>query len=215
MELKNLYHGREIKFYDELMSLRSGLLDDFYRAHPSFKDIQSYSGVMSVKGDMKCEVLRYCPDQMSKVNIPGDTLNEDQTKLKYPTAYHGILLKFPEAMLSGYSVLFPDSVIGRHTDVEYRNNTHIKIHIPLSIPPGDLGFEVAGETADWSDLFAFDTQKLHSAWNNTKEPRIVFIFDLPRSLCGLPDGIPWTWKDGNQLPPFSKTEILRPTADHK
>jgi hypothetical protein len=215
MKLKNIYHGREIKFYDELMALRSGLLDDFYQAHPTFKNIQSYSGVMSVKGDMKCEVLRYSHEQMSKVNPPGDTLNEDQTKSKYPTAYHGILSRFPEAMLSGYSILFPNSVIGRHTDVEYRKNTHIKIHIPLSIPNGDLGLEVAGEVVDWSDLFAFDTQKLHSAWNNTTEPRIVFLFDLPRSLCDIPNGVPWTWEDGAMLPPFSKTEILRPMADSK
>jgi hypothetical protein len=197
------------------MSLRPGLLDDFYRTHPSFKNVQSYSGVMSIKGDLKGEMLRYQLDQITEINKPGNTLNDNETKLKYPTAYHKILTRFPEAILAGYSVLFPNSVIGRHTDVEYRNNTHIKIHIPLSIPKGDLGLEVAGEIVDWSDLFAFDTQKLHSAWNNTKEPRIVFIFDLPRAVCDIPNGIPWTWEDGNGLPPFLKTEILRSTADIK
>jgi hypothetical protein len=205
MQLKNIYFGQEIKIYQELVALQPKLLLDFLTAHADFTTVKPYSGVMPLSGEMQVSVIRYNNNAMDLVNVPAKiTANAESL---YPTAFN-LVSQYPDCKMAAYSILYPDSIIGRHTDVEFRSNTHIKIHIPLSIPTGDIGFEVAGETADWSDLFAFDTQKMHSAWNNTTEPRIVFIFDLPRALCNLPDGIPWTWKDGASLAPFPKTEFV-------
>jgi hypothetical protein len=133
---------------------------------------------------------------------------EGNTRENFPTAYTHILDRFPDCIFATYGVMMPHSVIVRHTGAENRNGKYIRIHIPLIVPEGDIGFEVACEEVDWSDIFGFNNQKLHSAWNNTEHPRLVFVFDILRSTCDLPLGIPWSKEDNDLTPRFPKTEIV-------
>ncbi|HKS58163.1 MAG TPA: aspartyl/asparaginyl beta-hydroxylase domain-containing protein, partial [Steroidobacteraceae bacterium] len=59
------------------------------------------------------------------------------------------------------------------------NNTRLIVHLPLIIPPG-CGFRVGGEEREWQPgkAFVFDDTIEHTAWNDSDEPRAVFIFDI-------------------------------------
>jgi hypothetical protein len=208
VERKKIYRGKEFKYHSEFMSLVPGLTADFLNMHPEFTNLLEFDGLPPhTAGKYKVSLLTYKNDQMPGYN-PGFVGNEtlDSNKEHYPTAYKHIIEKFSDCTLAGYGVLFPHSVITRHTGPENRTGEYIRIHIPLIIPEGDIGFEVAGEEVDWTDLFAFDNQRVHSAWNNTNQPRLCFIVDLLRTTCNLPNGIPWTYELDCDTPPFPKGE---------
>ena len=48
----------------------------------------------------------------------------------------------------------------------------------------------------WDEVWGFDNQSLHSAWNYTNERRLVFIFDLDRNFLGLPSAPKRIFKNG-------------------
>ena len=215
IERKIIYRGNEFKFYNELMALRQELTDDFLKTHPEFNGLTELEILPPhTPGKMKGAMLfyNYDPEQMDYKNFSLDVTNKsvvkiaDNVETMYPTAWNKIIKQFPEITQAGYSVLYPHSVIRRHTGPENRSGKYIRVHIPVIVPNGDIGFEVAGEEVDWSDLFAFDNQRVHSAWNNTDHHRVVFIIDLPRSICDLPDGTPWAWELDEHTPAFPKGE---------
>jgi hypothetical protein len=194
LELKNIYRGTEIKFYDYFMSLRQGLIEDFFKNHPNFENMfvgqsgDQYPKLESWRGSMLKNTYYGSKKYKHQGNLDK---NEKELATKFPTAY-SILKKFGDNCdLVAYALLSPHSVIRRHTDVENRKNTFIHIHIPLIIPDGDVGLEVNGEEVYWNDLFAFNDQELHSAWNNTEENRLIFMVYLPRTLLDIPPGKLW------------------------
>lgn len=75
-----------------------------------------------------------------------------------------------------FSILDARTRIPPHTGV---NNTRLIVHLPLIIPPG-CGFRVGGEQREWrpGQAFVFDDTIEHTAWNDSDEPRAVFIFDI-------------------------------------
>jgi aspartyl/asparaginyl beta-hydroxylase (cupin superfamily)/Tfp pilus assembly protein PilF len=75
-----------------------------------------------------------------------------------------------------FSILDAKTRIPPHTGV---NNTRLIVHLPLIIPPG-CGFRVGGEQREWQPgkAFVFDDTIEHTAWNDSDEPRAVFIFDI-------------------------------------
>lgn len=58
-------------------------------------------------------------------------------------------------------------------------NARLICHLPLIVPPG-CGFRVGGETRAWRDgeLLAFDDTVEHEAWNDSRDDRIILIFDV-------------------------------------
>ena len=90
-----------------------------------------------------------------------------------------------------YSILAPRSAILRHTGPENRSGRFIRIHIPLIVPEGDVFLEVDGEEVTWKDLFGFNNQYAHSAYNLTDEWRLIFLIDIDRQRAGLPPGEPY------------------------
>ena len=77
-----------------------------------------------------------------------------------------------------FSVLEPHSRIEAHTGM---TNARAIAHFPLIVPP-DCGFRVAGETRSWvpGTALIFDDMKVHEAWNDSDEIRVVLIADLWR-----------------------------------
>lgn len=218
MELKNVYKGREIKFYDYLMSLRNDLIVDFFKQHPNYTGQDHWkTDCLSTPDGWGMSLLKYnhlnekdnyaikkerSEDRMSLIK------EHDEFKLRYPTAYSKIIDYWgADCNVAAYLTLHPGVTFKRHTDDDNRDNKFIRIHIPLIIPEGDVGLEVYGEQLDWADLLAFNNQKTHSVWNWTDQPRLIFLFDLSRSVCGIPPDAPWDReRDEINAPRFPKTE---------
>jgi aspartyl/asparaginyl beta-hydroxylase (cupin superfamily) len=75
-----------------------------------------------------------------------------------------------------FSRLEPRTRIPPHTG---SSNTRLTVHIPL-IVPGGCGFRVGSEVREWhpGTALIFDDTIEHEAWNDSDEPRVVFIFDI-------------------------------------
>ena len=63
-------------------------------------------------------------------------------------------------------------------------------------------FECEGYEINWDELFGFNNQLVHSAYNYTNEIRVVYIFDIDRSAIGLPMGKPYDYIREQSIPPF-------------
>lgn len=222
MKAKEIYRGKEIKFYDKFMALKEGLIKDYINYNPNFgsktagDDLSSYGTETTavIFKNYVPSLLKYDITKMKSVNegLVGRDQWEGNNRDNFPTAYK-LFDEFLECSFANYGLLMPHSVICRHTGPENRDGKFIRIHIPLIIPEGDIGFEVACEEVDWSDIFAFNNQRVHSAWNNTNFSRLVFFFDLPRSICDMPPGIPYTPVLNRNTPRFLKGEM--PERDRK
>lgn len=79
----------------------------------------------------------------------------------------------PAAM---FSALQPKTRIPPHTGVA---NTRLVVHLPLVVPPG-CGFRVGNETRQWHEgqAWVFDDTIEHEAWNDSEQPRVIFICDV-------------------------------------
>jgi aspartate beta-hydroxylase len=82
-------------------------------------------------------------------------------------------LRSPSAM---YSALMPHTRIPPHTGVA---NFRLVVHLPLILPPG-CGFRVGGEQREWrmGEGWVFDDTIEHEAWNESDQPRYIFIADI-------------------------------------
>lgn len=67
-------------------------------------------------------------------------------------------------------------------------NARLICHLPLIVPP-NCGFRVGGETRLWEEgkLLIFDDTVEHEAWNDSREDRIILIFDCWRPEIGPED----------------------------
>lgn len=77
-----------------------------------------------------------------------------------------------------FSLLRPGARIAAHTGMF---NTRLICHLPL-IVPSDCYFRVGNDVRQWQPgkLFIFDDTIEHEAWNDSKEDRVVLIFDIWR-----------------------------------
>lgn len=77
-----------------------------------------------------------------------------------------------------FSLLRADARITPHTGT---HNARLICHLPLIVPPG-CGFRVGNEVREWEEgkLLIFDDTIEHEAWNDSKEDRVVLIFDIWR-----------------------------------
>jgi hypothetical protein len=82
-------------------------------------------------------------------------------------------LRSPAAL---FSALQPRTRIPPHTGVA---NFRLLVHLPLVLPPG-CGFRVGSETREWrlGEAWVFDDTIEHEAWNDSDEPRYIFICDI-------------------------------------
>lgn len=218
LELKNIYRGKEIKFYDFFKENQQGLVDDFLKLNPEWLTVHDKIAYQTEFGDMHNTngYNDYEQNIISKKdgwNILGfisqfDNKVRDQYRDQYPTAFKLIDFFGQDCKIASYSTFEAGNILRRHSGPENRLAKNIRIHIPLIVPQGDIGLEVHGEEVHWDDIFAFNNQKAHSAWNLTTQRRLIFIIDLTRELCELPPAPPWFLGCNNDAPPFPKTDTI-------
>jgi hypothetical protein len=211
LEKKNIYRGREIKEYDYLMGLKDDLIKEFFELNPNYDSVKDWGGDHYTPGGWNLLLFKFTEeglDKPDKAEARRQMFEEGyQEARKYPTVWNKLLQHYgDDCITASYAVLEPGAVIKRHTGAENREAYNLRIHIPLIVPTGDIGMEVYGEFVDWSDLFGFDNQKIHSVWNLTQEKRLIFIIDLKRTILDLPQGDHWTQASEDNAPRFPKTE---------
>jgi hypothetical protein len=189
---KIIWTRDEIPIADELESLIPRLRDDFLNHHTDFyQDFASgtpYSNsnfsvdqTMSAPGVWKIQPIRY--------NLPDfNIVKEFDVENIYPTASAFTKKYAGHVGCATYNVLEGNSFLRRHTDPENRDRRFVRLHIPLIIPKGDLFFEVNGIEITWTNVFAFDNEQLHSAYNYSPNRRLIFLLELSRELLGFPPG---------------------------
>jgi hypothetical protein len=213
----------EIPIADKLLSLAPALTREFLAYHTDFIDGDFKRGtpysnadwgtpddaVKSSADAWKTDGLKYT---YKDKNVFVDKYKWlPQLRERYPTAVALTEEYGDDCPISAYSILESNSVIKRHTGMENRDNEFIRIHIPLIVPPGDIYFECEGVEIDWSDIWAFDNQLVHSAHNPTPHRRLVYLIDIRRSRLGLEVGEKYSEARQNAQPPFvrgAKPKVL-------
>lgn len=196
--VKTFWLKEEISIADELLSLAPKLTEEFLAYHTDFETEFTKAPLVeyvpSKNGSLKVELLKViCPShQYNNVGVINNTnyLNKE-IQQRYPTATSLIEKLGDKCSIAGYNILEPYGVVSRHSDVYNRDNKFLPIHIPLIIPDGDIFFEVNGIEIDWQDLFGFDNQLNHSAYNYTKKRRLIFMIDICRETFGIENGQPF------------------------
>lgn len=212
LDLKNVYRGREIKFYDFLKEKIKPLREEFLKHNPTwltsdcidfnrdtgeFYDRAYQDGAINKKDSWNLFVFK------TKFT---NTVIKQELRDQFPAAFSIIDFFGDDCTSATYSSFEPNLILRRHTGFENREAKNIRVHIPLIIPTGDLGLEVHGEEVHWEDIFAFNNQKAHSAWNLTNHRRLIFILDLKRTACDMPPAPAWFPGCNDDAPRFPKTE---------
>jgi Aspartyl/Asparaginyl beta-hydroxylase len=209
--VKTFWLREEIPIADELMSYAPKLLEEFLAFHDDFiegdfakgkpytNSIVDINAIQTRDYAWKIEGFKYT---FKAKDIYLNLLDDPDTIKRFPTAV-ALTKKYGDACPnSGYSILERDNIITRHTGVENRDNEYIRIHVPLLVPEGDIFFEVEGSEIDWSDLFGFDNQLVHSAHNLTNKRRLVYLIDINREYLGIPVGEKYSFSREKHCPPF-------------
>lgn len=223
--LKKIWLRSEIAVADELMALAPRLRDEFLARHDDFisgsfsrgvpielPTLPDPSALTTRMEAWKMDGLQY---RWQDANILKERYKEPKIQRRYPTACALLERLGDHCGCAGYSVLERQAVITRHTGVENRDNEYLRIHVPLIVPPGDIFFEVEGTEIDWSDIWGFDNQLVHSAHNLTDHRRLVFLIDLRRDYLGLPDQPPFDPHRESTIPPFRRGALPRQLHEHQ
>lgn len=203
----------EISIAEELLSLAPKLTEEFLNHHRDFIEGDFVKGVpyrnptfntndlQSKMDAWKTDPIKYT---YKPANIRFDRTKDASAKKIFPTAT-ALTQKYGEdCAISSYSIIESNSVITRHTGPENRSSEFLRIHIPLIVPEGDIFFECEGVEIDWSDLFGFDNQLIHSAHNYSNHRRLVYLIDISRKFLGLPLGQEYDPEREKHIPPFTR-----------
>lgn len=224
MTRKSIWLREEISIADELLSLVPALREEFLAYHTDFLEGEFSKGIPYVNplidispyktraDSWKIDPLKYTNPRHDFVL---DKTQKHEYQQRFPTAV-ALTNKYGTACpVSSYSILEHNAIIARHTGVENRDGLYIRIHIPLIVPPGDIFFEVEGVEIDWSDLFAFDNQFIHSAYNYTDKRRLVYLLDLDRKILGIEPGIKTDFTRFDTVPPFVRGQLPKMLHKHQ
>ncbi len=213
---KTIWHRNEIPIGDYLMSFQDKLREEFMEGFSSLEQAamtlghttldrpehnvgkSTYDNLVQEKTDRwrpnvdgwKNVPFKYTLKD-AKNNIERGVNDSDSIVQKCPTAFSLMQEYGDDCPILNYSILAPKSAILRHTGPENRSGRFIRIHIPLIVPEGDVFLEVNGEEVTWKDLFGFNNQYAHSAYNLTDEWRLIFLIDIDRERAGLQPGEPY------------------------
>ena len=226
--MKQFWLRDEIPVAEELSALIPALRRDFLNAHQEFVrgELNEYIPITEVSKTTANIIINNSKDTEltpwksnpikytdEKFGIYRNYYENPEVANKYPTATSLTKKYGDDCPISVYSILDRKSAILRHTGVENRDNEYIRIHVPLIVPDGDIYFECEGIEIDWSDIWGFNNQLLHSAYNNTDHLRVVYIIDLRRSAIGLPPEPKYDPEREKTIPPFVRGAL--PKLQHK
>ena len=98
-------------------------------------------------------------------------LNENRRRCPYTAE---TCARIPGMTDAGFSAFLPGTHLWPHHG---ENQGILRCHLPLLVPPGDLGLKVEGETRRWKagECIVFDDRRLHEAWNHGSDWRVVLI----------------------------------------
>ena len=193
--MKQYWLREEISIADELLALAPALTKEFLAYHTDFVDGDFVNGrpyvnstfdtneIQSKDAAWKMDLLRYT---YKEKNVKINSYTDPGIKERFPTATALTEKYADDCPISTYSILEKQSIITRHTGIENRDNEFLRIHVPLIVPEGDIFFECEGIEIDWSDIWGFNNQLVHSAHNHTDFRRLVFLIDIRRTAIGLP-----------------------------
>jgi hypothetical protein len=205
--------------FNYLIGFKENLIQDFLQGHSSLEEAIKVTKLSPIIGSYRTELMDIDISKLA-YNTAGPNLNGWRgvgsyvhKKLgheilfdfsNYPTA-NAIVEEFKGNVgIVTYVVLDPNTIIGRHTDNDNRDGEYLRIHIPLIIPEGDVFFECFGEITKWDDIFGFNNQLVHSAYNYTDKHRLVFVIDLRKTAIGLEPGEPFDEKWQIHAKPFKR-----------
>jgi hypothetical protein len=185
---------------DRLHSMIPGLITDFFQDFKTIEDRVLFDG-FSVNGSGKSDKTKnsqYGDNDAWQAVMLKFTNKYNNTKIvtpdldkKFPTAFKLINEIGDDCPVAFYSIMAPNTELHRHTGPENLDGKNIRVHIPLIIPEGDIFLEVDGEFVTWEDIFCFDNQYVHSAYNYSNEWRLIFLIDFTRESIGIPPGLPY------------------------
>jgi hypothetical protein len=214
-KMKKIWRGNEIPIAEHLMSYQTALREEFLSGSNSVKEAcEKYStdaldlrlfgisveestqfqGIVSKDsstgefefnlGGWKNVQFKYSRHD-DLIDFDFVRSDNDRVAKKYHTA-HNLVKEYGDlCSMASYSILAPQTILNRHTGPENRTGEYIRIHIPLIIPDGDLFLEASGEEVTWDNIWGFNNQHAHSAYNNSDEWRVIFMIDLNMASIGM------------------------------
>lgn len=214
-KMKKIWRGNEIPVAEYLMSYQTALREEFLAGTASVKEAcekyatdaldlrvfgvsieesTGYKGIVSKNADSgefefnlegwKSIQFKYARHD-NLVDFEINRSDNDRVAKRYPTAWNLVKQYGDCCPCASYSILAPQTVLNRHTGPENRTGEYIRIHIPLIIPDGDLFLEASGEEVTWDNIWGFNNQHAHSAYNNSDDWRVIFMIDLHMAHIGM------------------------------
>lgn len=212
-QLKKIWRGDELPVAQHLMSFQQALRDEFLSGCESLQEacekytinnldlrmfgvpvedtIKGIERKDPESGEFKRDINGWKAVQF-KYGRHDDLLDfefernpNDIIAKKYPTAYNLVKGYGEFCPIASYSILAPQTILHRHSGPENREGKFIRIHIPLIVPEGDVFLEASGEEVTWDNIWGFNNQHSHSAYNFTDEWRVIFMIDLDLEHIGM------------------------------
>lgn len=214
-KMKKIWRGDEIPISNSLMSYQQALRDEFLNGSSSVKeacekyatdalDLRLFGVSVEESTNFQGIVSKDVMTGKFEFNLGGwknvqfkysrhddlidfDFLRADNDRIakKYATAHNLVKEYGDNCSMASYSILAPQTILNRHTGPENRTGEYIRIHIPLIVPEGDLFLEASGEEVTWDNIWGFNNQHAHSAYNLTDEWRVIFMIDLKMAHIGM------------------------------
>lgn len=223
--IKAFWLREEISIADELLALAPALTEEFLAYHDTFADVNAptkltpYINPVLDVGRSLNKLDAWMTDSLKykypSANLDVKFFDDPEVSKRFPTATALTKKYLNDCLISSYSVITPNSIIYRHTGPENEDGKFLRIHVPLIIPEGDIFFECEGVEIDWTDIWAFDNQLLHSAHNYTNHRRLIYLIDIRRSALGIPDGSVIDLKRQIHLPPFERGKLPKILHKHQ
>ena len=191
--MKNCIKGKEFKHYDILKAAQEGLKKEFFAVYPGYHDPDNTFFVTGTEyllrpNSWKAYPIKYTAelyDSLEHNDVEEALKFIELHKEKFPTAGRLIEHFGDSVKTATYLVLAPHAGLDWHIDIENIDGAVCSVHVPLDIPEGDLGLEVEDEIIRWDDIFAYNSQKIHRAWNNSDKSRLIFLLDFTKDSCGV------------------------------
>lgn len=212
--VKMYWLREEIPIAEDLLSYVPKLTEEFLTYHEDFIEGSFSKGKPYRNATFDTNKFQTRMDAWKaegiKYTFEEANIYTDLSKKKadfFPTAIELTKKYNDHCSISSYSIIEANSSIVRHTGIENRSREYLRIHIPLIVPEGDIFFEVEGVEIDWSDIFGFDNQLIHSAHNNSPYRRLVYLIDVRRDFLGIPLGQSYDPIREKHIPPFVRGSL--------